>query len=128
MARHSIPSGNARLSVAETGDGDGNPLLLIHAGVTDLRSWDPLVERLGTTNRCIRYDARGYGETAYDEEDGWSPVDDAVAVLDASHLDRTIVVGCSMGGGTAIDLTLEHPERVAALVLIASAIGGAPET
>lgn len=124
---HSIPSGTARLSVAETGDGDGLPVLLIHAGVTDLRSWDPLVERLGAETRCIRYDARGYGETVYEEEDGWSPVDDAVAVLDALRVDSSIVIGCSMGGGTAIDLALAHPERVAALVLIASAVSGAPE-
>lgn len=82
---------------------------------------------IGARTRCIRYDARGYGETAYEEEDGWSPVDDAVAVLDASHVDRSIVVGCSMGGGTAIELTLAHPEQVAALVLIASAMSGAPE-
>lgn len=127
MNRRHVPSGAAQLSVEDSGDASGAPVLLIHAGVTDLRSWDHLVEHLGAGVRCIRYDARGYGETTYEADDEWSPVTDTVAVLDASSVDDAIVVGCSMGGRTAIDLALAHPERVSALVLIAPAIGGAPE-
>jgi len=124
VTRHSIPSGRARLVVDATGDGDA--LLMIHAGVTDRSSWEPLIARIGDGMRAIRYDARGYGETAYETEDGWSPVTDAAAVLDGLGIDRAIVIGCSMGGRTAIDLALAHPDRVAALVLIAPAVGGAP--
>lgn len=70
---------------------------------------------------------RGVGETSYEREDGWSPVTDALAVLDGAGLDRPVVVACSMGGKTAIDLTLAHPDRVAGLVLIGTAIRGAPD-
>jgi pimeloyl-ACP methyl ester carboxylesterase len=62
----------------------------------------------------------------YEREDGWSPVSDAVAVLDAAGLQRPVVVACSIGGQTAIDLTLAHPDRVAGLALIGTAIRGAP--
>lgn len=127
MSRRQIASGTAQLATQESGDSAGNPVLLLHAGVTDLRSWDRLVERLHAQVRCIRYDARGYGDTTYEEESGWSSVADAVAVLDASQVDAAVVVGCSIGGGTAIDLALAHPERVVALVLIAPAISGAPD-
>ncbi|MGM7668248.1 alpha/beta fold hydrolase [Microbacterium sp. A93] len=127
MSRRTVPAGAAQLSVEDGGDADGAPVLLIHAGVTDLRSWDHLIEHLGAGARCIRYDARGYGETRYEADDGWSPVTDTLAVLDASNVKRAIVVGCSMGGRTAIDFALAHPERVSALVLIAPAISGAPE-
>ncbi|MGL3151053.1 alpha/beta fold hydrolase [Microbacterium sp. A82] len=127
MNRQTVPSGAAQLSAEASGNTDGAAVLLIHAGVTDLRSWDHLVEHLGAGVRSIRYDARGYGETTYDADDGWSPVTDTLAVLDASNVNRAIVVGCSMGGRTAIDLALAHPERVSALVLIAPAISGAPE-
>lgn len=125
--RRHVAVGTAQLAVHESGDSGGDPVLLLHAGVTDLRSWDPLVERLDERARCIRYDARGYGDTTYEEENGWSPVVDAVAVLDSTQVDTAIIIGCSIGGGTAIDLALAHPERVAALVLIAPAISGAPE-
>lgn len=69
---------------------------------------------------------RGFGETTYEREDGWSPVTDALAVLDAAGFEQPVVIACSMGGQTAIDLALAHPDRVAGLVLIGAAVRGAP--
>jgi pimeloyl-ACP methyl ester carboxylesterase len=74
----------------------------------------------------VRYDARGYGETTYQPEAGWAPVEDAVAVLDAAEVESAVVVAGSMGGAVALDLALAHPHRVRALVLIGSAVRGAP--
>lgn len=119
-------SGRAQLAYDSSGVDGGADVLLIHAGVNDRRSWQHVVERLGADHRCVAYDTRGYGETTYEREDGWSPVADAVAVLDAGGLHRPIVVACSMGGQTAIDLALAHPDRVAALLLIGTAVRGAP--
>jgi pimeloyl-ACP methyl ester carboxylesterase len=119
-------AGRAQLAYDCSGVADGLDVLLIHAGVNDRRSWRHVVERLSSRHRCVAFDMRGFGETVYEHEDGWSPVGDAVAVLDAAGLDRPVVVACSMGGQTAIDLTLAHPERVAGLVLIGTAIRGAP--
>jgi len=108
------------------GGGDGADVLLIHAGVNDRRSWRHVVERLCPRHRCVAFDMRGYGETTYEREDGWSAVGDAVAVLDAAGIERPVAVACSIGGELAIDLALAHPERVAGLVLIGTAISGAP--
>lgn len=119
-------SGRAQLAYETTGLGGGVDIALIHAGVNDRRSWRHVIHRLGGRHRCIAFDARGFGETSFEPEDGWSPVSDTLAVLDAVGCDRAVFVGCSMGGQTAIDLTLAHPERVAGLVLIGTAIRGAP--
>src|ERR1035437_9938641 len=119
-------SGRAQLAYQSTGVLDGADVLLIHAGVNDRRSWQHVVERLSSRHRCVAFDARAFGETVYEREDGWSPVSDAVAVLDAAGLQRPVVVACSIGGQTAIDLTLASPDRVAGLVLIGTAIRGAP--
>jgi pimeloyl-ACP methyl ester carboxylesterase len=119
-------SGRAQLAYDCTGVQDGADVLLIHAGVNDRRSWRHVVERLGPRHRCVAFDMRRYGETTYEREDGWSPVADAVAVLDAAGFERPVVVACSMGGQAAIDLTLAHPDRVAGLVLIGTAVRGAP--
>ena len=117
-------SGNARIAYEATGQGPD--VLLIHAGVNDRRSWRHVIDRLCPDFRCIAYDMRGYGETEYEPEEGWSPHEDARAVLDAAGADRAIVVGCSMGGQASIDLALAHPDRVGALVLIGTAVRGAP--
>jgi pimeloyl-ACP methyl ester carboxylesterase len=73
----------------------------------------------------VSYDARGFGETTYEPEP-FTRRGDALAVMDAAGVGAAFVVGCSMGGGTAIDLTLANPRRVIALVLIGSAVSGAP--
>ena len=117
-------SGRARIAYDVTGTGPD--VLLLHAGVNDRRSWRHVVERLSPGFRCIAPDMRGHGETEYEPEEGWSPHEDARAVLDAAGAERAVVVGCSMGGQAAIDLTLAHPERVRALLLIGTAVRGAP--
>ena len=120
-----ITSGNAHLSAESHGSGTPD-VLLLHAGVTDQRSWEHVVDAL-PGHRCLTFDTRGYGRTTYQPEDGWSPVVDAVAVLDAYDVDSAVVVGCSMGGRTALDLALAHPDRVSGLVLIGTAVTGAPD-
>jgi pimeloyl-ACP methyl ester carboxylesterase len=119
-----ITSGNATLAAESHGSGSPD-VLMIHAGVTDQRSWRHVIDRL-SGHRCLTYDTRGYGRTTYEPEDGWSSVDDAVAVLNAYDVDAAVLVACSMGGRVALQLALTHPERVRGLALIAPAITGGP--
>jgi 3-oxoadipate enol-lactonase len=104
--------------------GDGEPIVLLHEGVVDSRIWDPFLPYVGDF-KAIRYDQRGYGRSP-----AWtgpySPVDDLVSVLDAAGLDRAALVGTSRGGRIAIQVSLGRPERVSALVLVASAVAGRP--
>lgn len=104
--------------------GDGDPLVLLHEGVVDSRIWDPFLPYVSDF-KAIRYDQRGYGRSP-----AWagpySPVDDAVSVLDAAGVERAAFVGTSRGGRIAIQVALERPERVSALVLVASAVAGQP--
>src|SRR4051794_17686593 len=46
-------------------DGSGPDLVLVHAGIADMRMWDPLVALLSRRFRIVRYDMRGSGETTY---------------------------------------------------------------
>jgi pimeloyl-ACP methyl ester carboxylesterase len=127
-----VVSGRAALAYDVAGGGDGRPpVLLMHAGVTDRRSWAPVVDALGPGRATVAFDRRGYGETRYEAEP-FPHVDDTLVVLDAAgpatRTGPVAVVGSSMGGRTALDLALAHPERVAALVLIGPAVRGAPAT
>jgi len=121
-------SGKSSLAydITQPPGGSGADVLLIHAGVTDRRSWKPLIEASSRQGRIVSYDARGFGDTTYEPEP-FTRHGDALAVMDAADLDTAVVVGCSKGGGTAIDLALANPERVVALVLIGSAVSGAPD-
>jgi pimeloyl-ACP methyl ester carboxylesterase len=120
-------SGSAQLAYDVTGDdASGSNVVLLHAGVTDRRSWSHVIDRLVPRHRCVAFDARQYGETTYERQDGWSGVDDTIAVMDAVGIERAVLVAGSMGGATAIDVALAHPDRVRALALIGPAVHGAP--
>ncbi|MGN6795286.1 MAG: alpha/beta fold hydrolase [Streptosporangiaceae bacterium] len=111
--------------------GDGAPLLFIHEFAGDHRSWEPQVRRFASSFRCVTYAARGYPPSAVpDDPAAYSQdraVADALAVLDTLSLDRAHVVGLSMGGFTALHLTLRHPERVRSAVVAAVGYGSQPE-
>ena len=103
--------------------GSGPAILLLHAGITDRRMWEPQMAPLSESRRVIRFDARGFGQSGPIAAP-YHPYDDAVAILDAAGVERATVVGASMGGLCAIDLALAHPERVSALVAVGIGPGG----
>lgn len=108
--------------------GDGPAVVLLHPGLWDRRTWDDQFGVFSRTHVVLRYDARGYGRSSRPEPGKpYSHVDDLTAVLSAAGIDHTALVGCSMGGGTALDFALDHPDRVTALVLAAPAVSGIEE-
>lgn len=118
-----VPSGAAEL-VCDVA-GTGPTVVCLHAGVADRRVWAGTISRLSTRFRLYAYDRRGYGETRYEPE-SFSHVDDLASVVAATRSDKVILIGNSLGGKVALDYTLGHPDRVAGLVLVAPAVGGAP--
>jgi pimeloyl-ACP methyl ester carboxylesterase len=106
--------------------GEGTPVVLLH-GLTATKRYVVMgstsLQRSG--HRVIAYDARGHGgsdpapePSAYDYADLAA---DLLDVLDERGLDRAVLVGASMGAHTALRVALEHPERVAGLVVVTPA-------
>ena len=115
-----VPGG--RLLADDTGAGP--PILLLHAGVADMASWDALVPLLVAAGyRAIRYDGRGFGGSVTDDVE-YSNRADVLAVLDALGVGRAALVGNSRGGHIAIDTAIEHPHRVVAVVGVGAGLGG----
>ncbi|HET7677912.1 MAG TPA: alpha/beta fold hydrolase [Candidatus Limnocylindrales bacterium] len=106
--------------------GEGHPLLLIHAGVADLRMWDAQVPSWAERYRVVRYDTRGFGRTE-SEAVPFSNRADALAVLDHAAARPAYVLGISRGGSIALDVALEAPDAVDGLVLVAPGLGGMEE-
>jgi 3-oxoadipate enol-lactonase len=96
---------------------------MIHAGIADRSMWDPQWARWTKRYTLIRYDLRGWGESA-DPEPGaeWTFHGDALAVLEAAGHSRAAVIGCSLGAEVAFDLAVTYPEAVGAIV----AVSGGP--
>lgn len=114
-------SGRAQVLGAEISyeaAGQGQPLVLIHAGIADCRMWDEQFDAIAHHFRVIRYDLRGVGRSSM-PAGAFSHHNDLKGLLKFLNLERAHVVGLSMGGSVAIDFALTHPEMVDKLVLAA---------
>lgn len=103
--------------------GSGPAVLLFHEGIGDRSTWDPHWHRLSERFTVVRFDARGFGESA-DPGGPYTLHGDGAEILNAAGIERAALVGCSMGGGAALDLTLAAPERVSALATAGSTPSG----
>lgn len=109
------------LAVEERGSGPA--VVLIHAGIADRTMWDHEFETWSQRYRLVRYDVRGYGDSPDAAEDYWDH-EDLLAVLDDRGIHRAALVGASNGGRIALDLAVTAPDRLWALVLVASGTPG----
>ena len=94
--------------------------LLMHGIGNYGRYWDLFADAVDGRLHLFAPDARGHGDSLKPAT-GYGPDDfvgDATAVIDENHLERPVIVGHSMGGFHATALTVAHPERVRALVLV----------
>lgn len=106
--------------------GEGEPLVLISGLGTDISEWDGLIRWLAQHYRVIAPDNRGAGRT--DKPDRPYSIammaEDTAGLLHALGIERTHILGISMGGRIALALTLAHPERVGRLVLVSTSAKG----
>lgn len=103
--------------------GEGQSLVLVHAGICDLRMWDDQVAAFAEHYRVVRYDMRGYGQSK-PVAGAFSPHEDLRALLDHLDIERAIVLGCSFGAMTALDFALTNPDRVSRLILVGTGLRG----
>jgi len=103
--------------------GEGEPVVLIHAGICDSRMWDEQVPALAMQFRVYRYDMRGYGRTPLTDTT-YAHHADLLALFDHWQLEAAHLVGASKGGTVAMDFALAHPNRVRSLVMVGSSPSG----
>lgn len=105
----------------------GSPVIvLLHEGVADRRGWRDMASYLTPELTVVAYDRRGFGETP-PATGPFSHAEDLLAVLDEVADGPVWLLGASAGGGLALDTALLAPARVAGLVLLGTAVSGAPE-
>jgi 3-oxoadipate enol-lactonase len=103
--------------------GDGPPVVLVHEAIADSRMWEPQWRTFPKAYRTIRYDLRGYGRSPIGPG-AFSHAGDLIALLDELGLERTALVGGSMGARATLEVAVAHPERVEKLVLMDPGVPG----
>jgi pimeloyl-ACP methyl ester carboxylesterase len=112
--------------------GEGEPLLLLHGAYGTIDMWGPILDKLAERHQVIAVELQGHGQTAdIDRPIRYETMaDDVDGLMEHLGIAQADVVGYSMGGGVALRLAVQHPERVRKLVPISvsfSTAGAYPE-
>ncbi len=106
---------------------NGAPVLFLHGFWGDNRDWEPIAKHMAPERPCLALDLPGHGRTpwpAAGDAHGFPDVAaDLARFLEDRGIAKVILVGYSMGGRIALYFALEHPQRVAALVLESASPG-----
>lgn len=108
--------------------GEGDPIFLLHGSFASLHTWDVWQQELSPYFMTISVDFPGHGLTGPDLEKRYSTLDYSKLILklaDKLQLPRFHLAGNSMGGGVALQIASDHPDRVLSLNLVDAA--GAPQ-
>jgi pimeloyl-ACP methyl ester carboxylesterase len=114
-------------SIFYESSGSGKVIILIHDGLLDREVWNNQFFHYSKYFRVIRYDRRGYGNSSPSSEHYSNP-EDLNTLFTYLKIDSACLIGCSSGGGLAIDFTLQYPQKVTSLVLVGAVVGGLPYT
>ena len=109
--------------------GQGIPVLYIHGHLASSATWGAVLGPASAGHPAIAVDVPGFGASDRPWPYDYTAAGEGrslVAFLDARGIDRAILVGNSFGGGAALLAAADHPERIAALVLVAPATPGMP--
>lgn len=102
--------------------GQGEPLLLLHGGLGSIDMFGPVLPALAATRQVIAVDLHGHGRTTL----GDRPIDlvdlgdDLAALLDQLGYAQVDAMGYSFGGGAALRLAVQHPDKVRRLVIVSA--------
>lgn len=114
-----IDNNGVTLHVAEDGNPDGPTVLFLHGITSCADTWEWALPDLVATHRVLRLDFRGHGDSARAEGTyGFTNcVADAVAAIEQLHAGPVVLVGHSLGGGTAAAVAQLRPDLVKAVLL-----------
>lgn len=99
--------------------GDGPPVLILHGLFGMLDNWRSIARMLETNYQCILVDLRNHGRSPHHEEMNFQVMAaDIKELMDDLDIDEAIIIGHSMGGKVAMQLALEHTDRVGKLIVI----------
>jgi 2-succinyl-6-hydroxy-2,4-cyclohexadiene-1-carboxylate synthase len=106
-------------------EGQGENLILIHGAFDNLNMWYNQVPIFSKNYRVITYDIRGFGKTESPANEYSISLfaEDLYELTKAIEIENAFCLGFSLGGSIAVQLAIDHPEIVKALVLTNSSAG-----
>ncbi|MCM1959090.1 alpha/beta fold hydrolase [Acinetobacter modestus] len=122
LASQVVKFGQRQIFLSE--QGEGFPILMLHGGgpgASGLSNYSKNIDALAEKYRVLIPDMQGYGQSSkgVNRDDPFGDLADAMfGLLDTLKIKKVHIIGNSLGGACGLRMALEHPERVASLVLM----------
>jgi pimeloyl-ACP methyl ester carboxylesterase len=115
------PSQGLRLHYTDWGNGSAPPLILVHGGLDQSRSWDAVARALRASFHVIAPDLRGHGDSDWATGSSYSLADhvyDLTCLVKSAGLEQVAIVSHSMGGMVSLTYAGAFPEKVSRLAVL----------
>lgn len=117
-ALHEVEVNGVVLAYRVAGDPASPPLVLLHGLGDEERDWHTVLPTLAGRHRVYALDLRGHGRSSHPGRYSFELMrDDVIGFLDATGVERCVLIGHSMGGAVAILLAEAAPRRLTQLIL-----------
>lgn len=111
--------------------GTGTSVIFVHEYAGDWRSWEPQMRYFARRHRCVTFSQRGYPPSDVPADAGKYGQDiacgDVIALMNALNIDRSHIVGHSMGALTALLIGVRHPDRCVSVTAAGCGYGSSPD-
>ena len=99
--------------------GEGDPLIILHGLFGMLDNWRTVARKLEEKYQCILVDLRNHGKSPHADEMNYKAMaEDVKELIDDLQLKSPVVLGHSMGGKTAMQLALDHPDTLQKIIVV----------
>ncbi|MFT5504029.1 MAG: esterase [Gammaproteobacteria bacterium] len=100
-------------------EGDGFPLIILHGLFGSSRNWQSIAKQYAGTFQVISVDARCHGQSFHNADMNYDCMsDDVIRLMDSLGLEKCHLLGHSMGGKTAMAVSVKENERISKLLLV----------
>jgi esterase len=99
--------------------GQGDPIIILHGLFGSSDNWLTQAKLFASHYKVFSVDQRNHGQSPHsDDFDYKAMVDDLKEFIDEHQLDKPVIIGHSMGGKTAMNFALAHPDKISRLVVV----------
>jgi esterase len=100
--------------------GEGDPLIILHGLFGSSDNWQTLAKRFAENNFAVYLvDQRNHGHSPHSDEFNFKVMsEDILELIEGSKIENTNIIGHSMGGKTAMELALDHPDKISKLIVV----------